>query len=100
MRMIADILDVSIGFVWKWCHRLSKYIDMIKEKLLLKGIRTAINSESRKPRTVHNKNHLIKDVLDIKKKYSWMESQKLAVMLQSDGINVSHQYVYETVDIH
>lgn len=64
MRMIADILDVSIVFVWKWCHRLSKYIDMMKEKLLLKGMRTAINSESRKPRTVHNKNLNIPDTPD------------------------------------
>lgn len=100
MRMIADVLNVSIGFVCKWCHRLSKYIDMMKEKLLLKGIRTAINSESRKPRTVHNKNSNIQDVLDIKKKYSWMGSQKLAVMLRSDGIDVSHQYVYETCVRH
>lgn len=100
MQTIADVLDVSVGFVCKWCHRLSEFIIPMKKKLLLRGIKKALASESRRPHKIHDKNHFIQDVLDIKKAYSCMGSQKLAVMLRSDGTNVSHQYVYETCVKH
>lgn len=73
MRTIADVLNVSIGFVWKWCHRLSHQIKLKKKGMLASGIKDAIGSRSRKPDTVHTKKDSEKDVLDIKKKYSWWD---------------------------
>lgn len=100
MRVIADVLDVSIGFVCKWCHRLSYQIRLKKKGMPASGIKDAVGSKLRRPDTVHTKKDLERNILDIKKKYSWMGSQKLAVMLRSDGIDVSHQYVYETCVRH
>jgi len=67
MRDIADELEMSIGFVHKWCRRLAAHIhDRIKANLRGKqeaefyrksgiGLREAVRSESRAPKVPHRK---------------------------------------------
>jgi transposase InsO family protein len=108
MRDIADYLDMSVGFVCKWCRRLAaqihdrisanrrgkKRIDYQQESG--EGIREAIRSQSRAPKDPCRKitpEH--RDaVIDFRKGHftRYQGPQKIKISLDMD---ISHQSIYK-----